>query len=70
MPIRKCLLPAMLLLCVSILSGCAAPQNAEQGTTIQQLADEYLAAFLERYPETGTYYAIPGQRHEIGRAHV
>ncbi len=52
-----------------MLAGCAAterdtPSSEVQGSSIEGLADEYLAAFLERYPETGTYYGIPGQRHD------
>ncbi len=71
MPVRKritdtppggCL--TALLCCVSMLSGCAKPESSERGATIQSLADEYLAAYLERYPETGTYYGIAGQRHD------
>ena len=53
------------LLCVaSTLSGCATPESNEPQVTIRSLADEYLAAYLERYPETGTYYGIAGQRHD------
>jgi len=31
---------------------------------IEALADEFLAATLERYPTMGTYYAIEGTRHD------
>ena len=32
--------------------------------SIEAVADEYLAAVLERYPELGTTYSIPGARHD------
>jgi len=32
--------------------------------SIEVAADEYLAAVLERYPEMGTTYSIPGARHD------
>jgi len=32
--------------------------------SIEKIADDYLAAYLERYPELGTYYSIPGARHD------
>lgn len=31
---------------------------------IRALADEFLAAYLERHPETGTYLGVPGSRHD------
>ncbi len=57
------LLALGLLGCIPVLSGCAQPETVGRDS-IRSLADEYLAAFLERYPETGTYYGIPGQRHD------
>ena len=32
--------------------------------SIEAVADEYLAAVLERYPEMGTAYSIPGASHD------
>ena len=32
--------------------------------SIEAVADEYVAAMLQRYPTMGTYYAIPGARHD------
>ncbi len=52
------------LCCLVMLSGCAALDSGEQGSAVESLADDYLEAFLERYPETGTYYSIPAQRHD------
>jgi len=31
---------------------------------VETIADEYLAAYLQRHPETGTYYSLPGVRHD------
>lgn len=32
--------------------------------SIEAIADEYLAALLERHPEMGTNYSLPGARHD------
>ncbi len=50
--------------CLPLLAGCAAAEHGAQSPSIRSLADEYLAAYLERYPEIGTYYGIPGSRHD------
>src|SRR5688500_5357448 len=59
---------SVLLAGAVLLAGCAAagprpstPPPASQVTTV---ADEYLAAMLERFPETGTYNGLPGSRHD------
>ena len=31
---------------------------------MERLADEYIDAYLERYPETATYFGIPDRRHD------
>jgi uncharacterized protein (DUF885 family) len=55
---------AALALIVAALGGCAlAPERPADPAAIRALADEYLAAMLERYPETITYYGLPG-RHD------
>ena len=55
-----------------ILGGCkegssvpqtVSPQPPAQ-RSVEALADEYLAAVLERKPEMGTSYSIPGARHD------
>lgn len=38
------------------------PQAAKRG--IEVVADEYLAAMLERFPEMVTYYSLPEARHD------
>ena len=40
-------------------ASAPAPQRS-----IEAIADEYLAATLERYPTMATYYSIPGARHD------
>jgi uncharacterized protein (DUF885 family) len=37
---------------------------APESSAIENLADEYLAAVMERYPAMGTYYSIEGARHD------
>lgn len=43
-------------------SGCGEPENRSR--SIEAIADEYLAALLQREPELGTTYGIPGSRHD------
>ncbi len=49
--------------CMLILPGCAPPGGGGK-ESIRRLADEYMDAYLERFPEIGTYYGIPGRRHD------
>ena len=51
--------------CAAVLaSGCVtAPDRVDDPAAVRALADEYLAARLERYPETITFYGLPG-RHD------
>ncbi len=44
----------------------SVPEIVEQvkHRSIETLADEYLAAHLARFPETGTMYSLPGARHD------
>jgi len=45
-----------------------APVSKESGSveprTVEAIADEYLAALLDRHPEMGTNYSLPGARHD------
>jgi uncharacterized protein (DUF885 family) len=43
-------------------AGCNGPVRSQRG--IEEIADEYLTAYLERFPETGTWYSLPGARHD------
>ena len=57
-----------------LISGCgqkadnAAPDPTETAQnsqrSIETIADEYLASMLERFPEQGTIYALPGASHD------
>ena len=73
-------LPRTIVLAVALLclgpTGCqqnrtqpdAAPEAANRAPVahrdIEAIADDYLAALLERYPEMGTMYSLPGARHD------
>jgi len=54
------------LICVLVSAGCSseAPEPEPEISKIEALADEFLAATMERYPSMGTYYAIEGARHD------
>ena len=42
--------------------ACSGPARSQR--SVEEIADEYLAAYLVRFPETGTYYSLPGARHD------
>ena len=44
------------------VAGCSGPVRSQRG--VEEIADEYLAAYLERFPETGTWYSLPDARHD------
>ena len=54
------------LCAVLVLPACGGEsQNATpEARSIEAIADEYLAAVLERYPEYGTYYGTEGASHD------
>lgn len=41
-----------------------APGAAHEQRGVEAIADEYLSALLEYQPEMGTYYSLPGARHD------
>ncbi len=45
-----------------VISSCGEP--AQRLRSIDAIADEFLAALLQRRPEIGTNYSIPGMRHD------
>jgi uncharacterized protein (DUF885 family) len=47
---------------VLAIAGCG--DFGTRARNIEAVADEYLAALLERRPDMGTYYSIPGARHD------
>ena len=59
------LLPALFLVaCDSKQLASEESAAAETHRNIEAIADEYLAAMLERDPTMGTNYSIPGARHD------
>jgi len=55
----------VLVALLGLASGCAEKPQVEPGKSpIEAMADEFLAATLERYPAMGTYYSIEGARHD------
>jgi len=54
------------LVCVLVVAGCSseAPETEPGFSRIEALADDILAATMERYPSMGTYYSIEGARHD------
>jgi len=63
----------IVLLCLTALA-CTEKDAAEpvvvnhstknENRSIEVIADEYLAALLQRHPEIGTNYSLPGARHD------
>jgi uncharacterized protein (DUF885 family) len=53
-----------------VAAGCSrpgdapAPVKAPSDDRVRALADAYLAAVFERFPETLTQYGVPGHRHD------
>jgi uncharacterized protein (DUF885 family) len=56
---------ASTLLATTFLLGISSCGELEKSSrSIEAIADEYLAALLQRHPEVGTNYSIPGARHD------
>jgi uncharacterized protein (DUF885 family) len=56
---------SMILLACSAEQPPAEPESPEpEVSAIEALADEYLAAVMERYPTMATFYSIEGARHD------
>jgi cytochrome c553 len=47
-------------------AACHRDQDsaATSARSVEEIADEYLSAMLQRYPEYGTYYDIAGASHD------
>jgi uncharacterized protein (DUF885 family) len=43
---------------------CGCIGSAKSQRSVETIADEFLEAYLERHPETGTYLSLPGARHD------
>ncbi len=49
----------------SVPVTAAQPEIRESASrSMEAIADEFLAAYLERFPETGTNFSLPGARHD------
>src|SRR4051794_38000120 len=49
--------------------GCSAPPSEPPKAPpadprVRGLADTFLAAYFDRFPETATQYGVPGRRHD------
>ena len=49
---------------IAVSCGKVAQEPQAVVRSIEVVADEYLAAMLERFPEKATYYSLPGARHD------
>ncbi len=49
---------------IGVSCGKVAQEPQAAKRSIEVVADEYLEAMLERFPETATYYSLPGARHD------
>jgi uncharacterized protein (DUF885 family) len=47
-----------------LLGFTSCVESEKSSRSIEAIADEYLAAMLQRYPELGTTYDLPGSRHD------
>jgi uncharacterized protein (DUF885 family) len=47
-----------------LLATASCGELGNHSRSIEEIADEYLAALLQRRPDMGTYYSIPGARHD------
>lgn len=56
-------LPLLLSCAAGTPSPSAAPASPA-GPRVTQLADAYMAAWLEAFPENATYFSLPGARHD------
>jgi len=49
---------------IAVNCGKVAQEPQAVKRSIDVVADEYLEAMLERFPETATYYSLPGAHHD------
>jgi uncharacterized protein (DUF885 family) len=54
----------MLTAAIFMLAIASCGELGNRSRSIEEIADEYLAALLQRRPDMGTYYSIPGARHD------
>ena len=49
---------------IAVSCGKVAQEPQAVKRSVEVVADEYLEAMLERFPERATYYSLPGARHD------
>src|SRR5450756_818732 len=70
MVLRRLTLGSLAAMCVAGALACGQgaapppPSRQPSDARVRALADAYLAAYFERYPETVTVYGVPGHRHD------
>jgi uncharacterized protein (DUF885 family) len=60
----SCVVFAFAVACGRSEQQAAAPPAPAQDGKVTDLADRYLSAYLDRNPDTATYYGIPGRHHD------
>ena len=62
----RCVL--LFLLCAAAAAcgrtDSSAPTPERADTRVRELADAYVSAFFDQFPEQATYYGVPGRRHD------
>jgi len=62
----RCVL--LFLLCAAAAAcgrtDSSAPTPERADTRVRELADGYVSAFFDQFPEQATYYGVPGRRHD------
>ena len=61
--LRVILIP-VIVAAVPVFSSASQPPEGSGADSAKRLADEYLEAYLERYPEVATDFGIPGRTHD------
>jgi uncharacterized protein (DUF885 family) len=53
------------LAAITLSTACArSAPTPNRDADVRALADAYLAAYFDRYPEVGTLFGVPGRRHD------
>jgi uncharacterized protein (DUF885 family) len=58
------ILTAAAVACGGSRAPAAPPERVPADTRAKALADAYLSAYFDRYPDQGTYFGVPGRRHD------
>ncbi len=57
---------SLLIPACALITGCGQPADQSEAArrSIEEVADEYLEAMIERFPEMATSYSLPGRSHD------